>query len=81
MKECDMEEDEVNLSALDEVVGEVVGEVVVGENEPENCVLGTEEPSLQSTALSALDEVVGVQAHSSPEQDCCTATEQAQLTL
>ena len=50
-----MEEDEVHLSALDEVVGEVVG----GENEPENCVLGTEEPSLQSTALSALDEVVG----------------------
>ena len=35
MIECDMEEDEVHLSALDEVVGEVVG----GENEPENSVL------------------------------------------
>ena len=51
MIECDLEEDEVHLSALDEVVG--------GENEPENSVLGAEEPSLQSTALSALDEVVG----------------------
>ena len=47
--ECDMEEDEVHLSALDEVVG--------GENEPENCVLGTEEPSQQSTAFSRLASI------------------------
>ena len=43
MIECDMEEDEVHLSALDEVhlsaLDEVVGEVVGGENEPENSVL------------------------------------------
>ena len=76
MIECDMEEDEVHLSALDEVVGEVVG----GENEPENCVLGTEEPSLQSTALSALGEVVGevVGGENEPE-NCVLGTEEPSL--
>ena len=72
MIECDVEEDEVHLSALDEVVG--------GENEPENCVLGTEEPSLQSTALSALDEVVGevVGGENEPE-NCVLGTEDPSL--
>ena len=34
-----------------------MGERVGGENEPVNCVLGTEEPSLQSTALSRLGSI------------------------